>query len=33
MLAGVDAVGDDLTWLGSTAAPTVRIAEMTVSGL
>ncbi|MFN0096596.1 MAG: TldD/PmbA family protein [Dehalococcoidia bacterium] len=32
MLAGVDAIGDDLTWFGSVAVPTVRIAEMTVSG-
>ncbi|WP_322797014.1 TldD/PmbA family protein [Tepidiforma sp.] len=33
MLAAVDAVGSDLTWFGSAAAPTVRISEMTVSGL
>ena len=33
MLAAVDAVGSDLTWFGSTAAPTVRIGEMTVSGV
>ncbi len=33
MLAGVDAVGDDLTWFGSVAAPTVRIRQMMVSGL
>jgi PmbA protein len=32
MLANVDAVGDDLAWFGSVAAPTVRIAGMTVSG-
>jgi PmbA protein len=32
MLAGVDAVGDDLTWFGSSAAPTVRVRQMTVSG-
>ena len=32
MLAKIDAVGSDLTWFGPTAAPTVRIAEMTVSG-
>ncbi len=32
MLANVDALGDDLTWFGSTAAPTVRISQMTVSG-
>lgn len=33
MLAGVDCVGDDLTWFGSSAAPTLRIQGMTVSGL
>lgn len=33
MLAGIDAVGDDLTWFGSMAAPTVRIQGMTLSGL
>lgn len=33
MLAAIDAVGDDLTWFGSTAAPTVRVGQMTVSGL
>jgi PmbA protein len=33
MLAAIDGVGDDLTWLGGSAAPTVRIASMTVSGL
>ncbi|MBI2766358.1 MAG: TldD/PmbA family protein [Chloroflexi bacterium] len=33
MLAGIDAVGDDLTWFGNVATPTVRIREMTVSGL
>ena len=32
MLANVDAVGDDLTWFGSTAAPTVRSSRMTISG-
>lgn len=32
MLAAIDATGTDLTWFGSTAAPTLRIAEMTVSG-
>ncbi len=32
MLAGIDAVGDDLTWFGGSAAPTVRVALMTVSG-
>jgi PmbA protein len=33
MLAGLDAVGDDLAWFGSSAAPTIRINEMMVSGL
>ncbi|MCK9518834.1 MAG: TldD/PmbA family protein [Dehalococcoidia bacterium] len=33
MLAGVDAVGDDLTWFGAVAAPTLRIQGMTLSGL
>ena len=33
MLAGVDAVGDDLAWFGPAAAPTVRVAGMTVSGV
>jgi PmbA protein len=32
MLADIDAVGDDLTWFGGAAAPTVRVAKMTVSG-
>ncbi len=32
MLANIDAVGDDLTWFGGAAAPTVRIAKMMVSG-
>lgn len=33
MLAAIDAVGTDLTWFGGAAAPTIRIAEMTISGL
>ncbi len=33
MLADVDAVGSDLSWFGSTAAPTIRISQMTVSGV
>lgn len=33
MLAGVDAVGDDHSWFGGVAAPTVRIREMTISGI
>lgn len=32
MLAGIDAVGADLSWFGASAAPTLRIREMTVSG-
>ncbi len=32
MLAAIDAVGSDLAWFGSSAAPTIRIREMTVSG-
>ena len=32
MLAGVDAVGDDLASFGSSSAPTIRIREMTISG-
>lgn len=33
MLAGIDAIGDDLTFRGATGAPTVRFAELTVSGV
>lgn len=33
MLAAIDAVGSDLEWFGSTAAPTIRVGKMTVSGL
>ena len=32
MLEAVDLVGDDLLWAGATAAPTLRIASMTVAG-
>jgi PmbA protein len=32
MLRDVDAIGNDLLWLGATAAPTLRIARMTVAG-
>jgi PmbA protein len=32
MLAAVDAVGSDLLWLGRVAAPTLRVALMTVAG-
>ena len=33
MLAGIDAVGNDLLWRGSSAAPSLRMAKLTVSGL
>lgn len=33
MLASIDAVGTDLQWLGGSAAPTVRMTRMVVSGL
>jgi len=32
MLKSIDAVGNDLLWLGSAAAPTLRIAKMTIAG-
>lgn len=32
MLASIDAVGDELVWLGPIAAPALRIARMTVAG-
>ncbi len=32
MLSGVDAVGNDLGWFGSSGAPTIRVREMTISG-
>jgi PmbA protein len=32
MLESVDAVGDDLLWLGSTAAPSFRVGPLTVAG-
>jgi PmbA protein len=32
MLAGIDRIGRDVEWLGGTAAPPVRIAELTVAG-
>jgi PmbA protein len=32
MLRNVDVVGDDLDFRGSTASPTLRIREMTISG-
>src|SRR5207245_3190892 len=32
MLKGIDAVGDDLDFRASTAAPTIRFAELVVSG-
>jgi PmbA protein len=33
MLASIDAVGDDVLWRGSSAAPSFRMSRMTVSGL
>jgi PmbA protein len=33
MLASIDAVGDDVLWRGSSAAPSFRMSKMTVSGL
>ena len=33
MLASIDAVGNDLLWRGSSAAPSFRMSKMTVSGL
>jgi PmbA protein len=33
MLRDIDAVGDDLLWLAGTAAPTIRMSKLTVSGL
>jgi PmbA protein len=33
MLRGIDAVGDDLLWLAGSAAPTIRMPKLTVSGL
>lgn len=33
MLASIDAVGDDLLWRGSSAAPSLRMARLTLSGL
>jgi PmbA protein len=33
MLGGIDAVADDVLWRGSSAAPSFRMAKLTVSGL
>jgi PmbA protein len=33
MLAGIDAVGNDLLWRGSSAAPSFRMSRLTLSGL
>jgi PmbA protein len=33
MLGGIDAVGDDLLWRGHSAAPSLRMSRLTVSGL
>ncbi len=32
MLREIDAIGNDLLWLGATAAPTLRVARMTIAG-
>jgi predicted Zn-dependent protease len=32
MLASIDAVADDLVWLGRIASPSLRVARMTVAG-
>jgi len=32
MLAGIDAVGSEVEWMGGVAAPALRIAELTVAG-
>ena len=32
MLRDVDMVANDLTWFGSSAAPTIRVKSMTVAG-
>jgi PmbA protein len=32
MLKGIDAIGNDLTFRGSTGAPTIRFSELTISG-
>ncbi|MCI0889830.1 MAG: TldD/PmbA family protein [Chloroflexi bacterium] len=33
MLASIDAVGDDVQWLGSMAAPSIRMSQLTISGV
>ncbi len=33
MLRSIDAVGDDLLWLAGSAAPTIRMPKLTISGL
>ncbi len=32
LLAGIDAVGNDLLWVGSVAAPTLRVEQLTIAG-
>jgi PmbA protein len=32
LLNGIDAVGDDLTWYGSTGTPTFRVVQLTIGG-
>jgi predicted Zn-dependent protease len=33
MLASIDAIGNDQLWRGSSAAPSLRMPNLTVSGL
>ena len=33
MLASIEAVGNDVLWLGGSSAPSIRMSELTVSGL
>ncbi len=33
MLASIDAIGNDQLWLGASAAPSIRMSRLTVSGL
>ena len=32
MLASIDAVGNDVLWLGSSGAPSLRMSKLTISG-
>lgn len=33
MLAGIDGVGNDVLWLGASGAPSIRMSQLTVSGI